>query len=874
MPATAFAAKVYTSLRRIRRAACATGVTRIGLAWGLLLVQACNASDAVVPEGASGVRPVNLALGSAVAGSTLDAPVRMSVTGADGRPSVGVRVLWTARDGGSLSVPSSLTDANGIATVRWTLGTVAGPQSLIADVAGLTPVVFGATAVPDRPAVVRFNTDEARLRLLGDTVRVQTQVFDRFGNVSPVAPVLSLESGTDVVTLTGNALVARRPGAVVLRALADTASARLPVRVEPAPPIVVRVSPDTLSPGGTFAVEGANFALLPEAAELWVGSHRASITRISATRVEATLPASIPCAATATAMVRVVIASASAELPAALRTATRVSLVRGESANLLDPFQTACTEIVAPADGSRAKYVLAVINTSVSAAATSGFELRGYGAGGLAGRVAVPILGSGPGAVQADLSSRVLSARPATLPAALQDVLQAEGGHGEHLESQRVTVRRHGSPAGAWSARRKADPSAHAAEMRLSAGIGDTVIVKAVYSSCSKGTDIRARVVYTGSRSIMLEDIAAPHAGRMDRDYRDLGDEFERVQYPLLRDRIGDPLAMNATMAGDGRVTMLFTRWVNDTLPGIGGFVSACNFYPRGTFAASNEDEVVYARVPAASETPDEWRRSMRSTIVHESKHLASFAERFLRSTPFEEAWLEESTARIAEELYSRTFENGGAWKSNVGYTSVRCEVTRCDTRPLMMWKHFSVLHQYMRGVDTLTPIGAAASGDFTYYASGWSLVRWAADHYATNEGEWLKELVRGGQLTGLSNLASRTGRPAVEMLADWALATAVDDLPGFAPKRAGLSLPSWNTADVMGGLASSYPGMFLASPLKARAMSFGSFTVPVTRLRAFSSSYFSFEGAQGGSQVVELRGEGGAALPPAPLRVAVVRVE
>jgi hypothetical protein len=331
---------------------------------------------------------------------------------------------------------------------------------------------------------------------------------------------------------------------------------------------------------------------------------------------------------------------------------------------------------------------------------------------------------------------------------------------------------------------------------------------------------------------------------------------------------------MNATMAGDGRVTMLFTRYVNDSLPGIAGFVSACNFYPKGTFAASNEDEVFYARVPAANETPEEWGRSMRSTVIHEAKHLASFAERLVKSAPFEESWLEESTARIAEELYSRTFENGGGWKRNVGYASVRCEVTRCDGRPLMMWKHFSVLHQYMRGVDTLTPIGAAASGDFTYYASGWSLVRWAADHYAGDEGTWLKALVKGGSLTGLSNLAGQTGRPAGEMLADWALANAVDDLPGFTPKRAGLTFPSWNTSDVMGGLATSYPGMFVSSPLKARAMSFGSFSLPVTRLRAFSSSYFSFEGTQGGSQLVELRGEGGVPLPPGTLRVAVVRVE
>jgi hypothetical protein len=77
-----------------------------------------------------------------------------------------------------------------------------------------------------------------------------------------------------------------------------------------------------------------------------------------------------------------------------------------------------------------------------------------------------------------------------------------------------------------------------------------------------------------------------------------------------------------------------------------------------------------------------------------------------------------------------------------------------------------------------------------------------------------------------------------------------------------------------MSGLAGSYPGMFVAAPLKARAMSFGSFNLPVTRLRAFSSSFFTFEGPQSGSQIIELRGEGGVVLPPGTLRVAVVRVE
>ena len=133
---------------------------------------------------------------------------------------------------------------------------------------------------------------------------------------------------------------------------------------------------------------------------------------------------------------------------------------------------------------------------------------------------------------------------------------------------------------------------------------------------------------------------------------------------------------------------------------------------------------------------------------------------------------------------------------------------------------------------------------------------------------------MKGGAQTGLANLAQRTGRPAGELLADWALANAVDDLPGFVSSRPQLTFPSWNVADVFSGLAGTYPGAFSSSPLRARIMSFGSFTLPVQQLQAVSSSYFGLEGAQSGSQLLELRGEHGAPVAPASLRLAVVRVE
>ncbi len=872
MPRNTALCASYAAAAGIRRAIRAVTVTICGVG----VLQACNGTDATAPSIPTGATASATPAGSATVGSTFAAPMRLVVAGRDGRAIRGIRVTWTASDSGTVAQSESVTNASGAASSRWTLGPTAGPQTLSAAIEGLPPVVFRATATADRAVAMQWATPAPRATLIGDTIRFDAVAIDRFGNVATGTPVYVVESGAEVISLVGGSAVARSRGVAMVRAALDLAVARVRITVDPAAPMLSRIWPDTLVPGAAIRIEGSNFSSLTDAVELTVSGVKMTVLSTTPTRIDALVPVgALPCAATGPQPVRVTIASASAQLAQPVRVARRVSLERGESINVNDADGLRCAELAAPSGGGRTKYVVAVINTSATASATTGFELRGAGAGAMSGQIAsvrTPTAGLGSAAPTFRSTPGMLPATAAAADvhalAGTQSDRRADAQHDDFLDTQRQWVARAGSPLAGWRGSRLA-------ASRAPTAVGDTISVKALYNNCAAGREIRARVVYAGSRALVLEDIAAPRVGQLDAQYRQIGDEFDRVQYPLLQNRVGDPLAMNAAMGGDGRITMLFTRYVNDSLPGIAGYVTACNFYAKGTFAGSNEDEVFYARVAVNGESPSDWRRTMRSTVVHEGKHLASLAERFARNTPLEETWLEESTARIAEELYSRTFTNGGGWKANVGFaTSVRCEVYQCDDRPLMMWKHFSVLQQYMRGVDTLTPIGAAASGDFTFYASGWSLVRWAADQYATDESKWLMELVRGGATTGLAHLAQLTGRPAGEMLADWALAHAVDDLAGFTPKRAQLTFPSWNMADVNGGLASTYPGSFLAAPLKARAMSFGSFVLPVARLRAFSSSYFSFDGPQLGSQLLELRGENGLPTPSESLRLAIVRVE
>lgn len=654
----------------------------------------------------------------------------------------------------------------------------------------------------------------------------------------------------------------------------------------PAPLVVDRLlAADTLRPGAVVVIEGSGFATGPFDNIVKIGTAAASVVVATPTRLEIRLPqaGSFPCVATGPQPLSITSDNRTAIRSVTVAVARRVSLEPGQSLNMLESSGNWCTELVVPS-GESARYTMAVINTSQNASLVSGFTVRAASTGTAAPQLGsmMAVTGGAFSAAPLNTAAGARTAHTQSAGAELETLLANDHAHSAHLtrENQRVAAVR---PAAlAWhEANTVRSDGGRVALSRAMMTVGQVVQLKAMYSSCNAASTITARVVYAGTRAVVLEDVSSSSARTMDAEYRAIGEEFDQVQYPLLASQIGNPLALSETMSGDSRVSMLFTRYVNDSVPNTSGFVTACNLYPRTTFANSNEDELFYARVPHAGESPAAWRRSMRSTVMHEAKHLAAFAERLARGVAFEEPWLEEATARIAEELYGRTFsapfsEAGSAtsaqWRANTGWAqSLHCEVYQCGDRPLVMWKHFPALHDYFQGVDSLSPLGGASDRDVSYYASGWSLVRWALDHYAANEGEFLRALVRGAGGSGMNALVQRTGRPVEELLAEWSLANAVDDRAGFTPARSTLSFPSWNLPQMMSGLSALNGARFSANPLRVRNIS-GDSQVGVSQLRGFSASYLEAEVRKGGSQIVELRGAGGGAVPGS-IRMAVVRV-
>lgn len=109
--------------------------TRVGLIFLAAVVSACGGDNIVTP-----VPPPRLAIVSgdnqfATIGQALPTPLTVSLTSAAGDPVVGETVSWSVMNGsGTLSAASAITDADGRASVNWTLGNENGSQLVQASV--------------------------------------------------------------------------------------------------------------------------------------------------------------------------------------------------------------------------------------------------------------------------------------------------------------------------------------------------------------------------------------------------------------------------------------------------------------------------------------------------------------------------------------------------------------------------------------------------------------------------------------------------------------------------------------------------------------------------------------------------------------------
>jgi plastocyanin len=116
-------------------------------------------------------------------GATLATAYAVLVRNEAGTPVVGVTVNWSAAGGGSVSAPTSVTNASGIATVNRILGTTVGAQTAQARVTGLNgnPVNLTATATVGGAALIE-KTAEPAAGVISTNVTYTVTARDRGNN--------------------------------------------------------------------------------------------------------------------------------------------------------------------------------------------------------------------------------------------------------------------------------------------------------------------------------------------------------------------------------------------------------------------------------------------------------------------------------------------------------------------------------------------------------------------------------------------------------------------------------------------------------------------------------------------------------------------
>ncbi len=754
-----------------------------------------------------------------------------------------------------------------------------GTASVIATVEGKSGLAT-ITVVPVAVASVSIAAP-ARSVTAGLTATYTATTKDRNGNVLAGRVVAWTSSSTRVATIDGNGVpTAISAGTTTITATSETISATLSVVVAaPAgsvPPTIASIAPATLTRGATATITGANFGATPGLNQVFISGVATQVTAASPTQLTVTVPAGVPCQVTQSVNVDVLTVAGSTTAKQTLQVAAQRSLAVGASFFMTATGNLACNEL--PPGGT---YLVSVFNAGKAVGSVAGFELKGIG-GAPAGNMAAPV---SPNATV--IPAPRMSVQSAVTP----EAQAAENEHLQHLQGDLDLVRRLGSPRRYPIARSIAGVANTQSQLVVPTTVGATTSINYHFNSCriSSATTITARVVYVGPKAIVLEDNASPLAGKIDADLSALAKEFEDVSFPLLGS-FGNVLAYDDSTNKNGHLIMLFTPQVNNQSANLLGFVSACDFYPPSidpSVSASNQAEIFYARaVTDTSPTSNSingrplWRREMPGTLIHESKHILAFGERFQTPviiTAFEQIWLEEATAQQASELYGRAI-HGNGWKTNAGYQdALFCEVrpssASCNGATFVMGNHFGFLNDYLQNFETKSILSGV--DDYDIYGSSWLFARWLTDTYAAgNESAFLQSVVKNYNVTGVDNVVSVTGKTWPELLSQFTLMLLADDLPNV-PKQ--FQELSWNLPAVFAGYNGDFPSSRSLSPLAPRQAPFATnFTASLSSIKGGGAMLLRINASGNvGSQLLDLHDFSGQPLDPTSnIGIAVLRIQ
>ena len=457
------------------------------------------------------------------------------------------------------------------------------------------------------------------------------------------------------------------------------------------------------------------------------------------------------------------------------------------------------------AAGASAEYTLVAYNASPDGAATTSTSITAWG------------LGTAPVALKAPSRSGPMFSRSVSGLSSAPVRRLDERFHQRLLTESKSLTRLFGVARSTRTARLSANrssagrfaPSASFSAIPSTAKVGDIVRLNVSSSPCDAAVTRGFRVTAIGAKSIVLADTLNPKSGFTDADYVKFAARFDTLVYPLDVDNFGDPSDIDA----NGKVAVLFTKYVNELTPAnsdsfVGGFFHPRDLFPRADTDAlqacptSNEGEMFYMLVPDPSGTVNgnEYTLGFVDTLTvgvlaHEFQHLINAGRRIyvnVGAEDFEDTWLNEGLSHVAEELL---YYHESGMQPRQGLTDA---LIRANAAKYALWKadaasNFSRLLEYIQNPGAASAVDDV-NDELSTRGAAWSFLRYAVDRaFTTDVGVWAR--FSNSTQTGLNTLAIGLQTDPRPYFSDFVLANYVSDLgissdPRFRHK-------SWNYRDI-----------------------------------------------------------------------------
>jgi hypothetical protein len=228
----------------------------------------------------------------------------------------------------------------------------------------------------------------------------------------------------------------------------------------------------------------------------------------------------------------------------------------------------------------------------------------------------------------------------------------------------------------------------------------------------------------------------------------------------------------------------------------------------------------------------------------------------------FEEPWLDEGLAHVAEEL--NFWQSSGLKpRSNLDagiYTDPKTAAAY-STFELNNFQRYKI---YLARPETQSPIGFDQfDTDLATRGAIWNFLRYTADHLPAGQENAFWFSLANSKTSGIANLTSALGGSPGSLLRDWAISVFMDD--NAANVNARFQQPSWNLRSALAG-----GGTSLTFPLATRLLND---TSPTSTILAGNGvSFYRFSVANGQDALLTVTSN--ARTLPSTVQLAVVRVK